>query len=325
MRYVLGIPDTNYSNKTEKGTIVHKALEGLALGKQAIQNDLLDFKDDVLGDVDCRNLYGEDFLTKMVRISYDHYVTKSTFKYTPKDFKDCVEWATHAVEFRNGSFDPRNLDIIEPELRFDFTIDEPWAEYDFITPDGNRIVGNLALKGTIDIVDRISPDVIESVDWKTGQRRCWNSGGIKTYEKLCVDPQLRLYHYALSKLFPDVSHFIPTIFHLRTEKAIPFNRGPRTMSYNDEDIKETEKFLRKRFEVIKACTRPRLSKSWKCTTICGYGREKHPSGKIDPKTGSPYTICQYIADKNAKCGMDVVVLEDTYPGHEVGFYQNPGE
>jgi hypothetical protein len=60
-------------------------------------------------------------------------------------------------------------------------------------------------KGTSDQSSIHGHPRIEVIDWKTGRRLDWATGEEKTYEKLCSDPQLLLYNYAISKLIP-VNH-----------------------------------------------------------------------------------------------------------------------
>ena len=148
----------------------------------------------------------------------------------------------------------------------------------------------------------------------TGRRLDWATGEEKTYKKLCSDPQLRLYHYALSKLYPDMDQIIMTIYFIN-------DGGPFTMAYSKEDLVETEQMLKKRFEEIRDNVRPSLITNpyhkWKCSKICHYGKTQHPK---DPSK----TICEYINCQTRKIGIDGVVKAETVPGHHVGFYQAPG-
>src|SRR5690606_34355557 len=45
----------------------------------------------------------------------------------------------------------------------------------------------------------------------TGRRLNWATGEEKTHEKLKDDPQLRIYHYAVSHLYPDIENIYITI------------------------------------------------------------------------------------------------------------------
>ena len=80
-------------------------------------------------------------------------------------------------------FDPRNRNILCPEQQFDIVIDKPWAEYEYKTTK-ETIKGQLAIKGTIDLITQINDDTLEIIDWKTGRRLDWATGEEKTQSKL---------------------------------------------------------------------------------------------------------------------------------------------
>ena len=82
-------------------------------------------------------------------------------------------------------FDPRNRNILYPEQQFDIVINKPWAKYSYDTKDG-KLEGNLAIKGTIDLITQPNKDTLEIVDWKTGRRLNWATGEEKTQEKLVL-------------------------------------------------------------------------------------------------------------------------------------------
>jgi hypothetical protein len=307
--------------RAEIGTIVHKVLELLAAAKKCHQDGETTFQDDTLGSITFGSpaiIYKDSFVNRLLNDSYQFYSNRSLHDYSIRDQLECRNLVYEALEFGNGLFDPRKRNIVAPEISFDIEIKEDWAAYEYELPNGETLKGNLALKGTVDLVTEELPSVYESTDWKTGKRINWATGKTKDFAKLCVDPQLRIYHMALSMLFPDVKQFVPTIYYIA-------DGGPFTMSYGPEDIVKTKEMLRKKFEHIKSTTSPWLNKSWRCSRICHFGKQAHPSGKINPRTGEPYTICAYIADKVRKQGMDKVILEDTIEGHHFDHYQNPGE
>lgn len=322
LQYVLGLPDVG-GKKAERGTIAHKVFECLARTKKALQDNEQSFEDDVLGNIDISEtdiMWNNEWVDDLSRQSFDYYTKSSVHKWTERDRKDCRDVVWRGLDYNNSIFDPRRLDIFAAEPHFDITIEEPWAEYDYIMPDGSRIHGHLAIKGTIDLVVKINDDVYESIDWKTGKRIDWATGETKDFWKLMTDPQLRIYHYALSKMYPEVKQFIPSMFFIDTG-------GPFTMAYGQEDLEATEVMLKNMFEKIKDVTRPQLltgKDRWKCKSFCHYGKTAHSSGDINPRTGKPYTICQYIADKVKKEGIDTVIREDTDKNHSIDFYKDPG-
>lgn len=332
LSYILGIPQKP-NKKAEMGTVVHKVMEGLAAAKYALQQNIFVFNDEVFGEVNFTEgmLYSDNFVDHLYEMSHNYYTTRSPNEYTEKDKKTMREWTFKPLRMLNGAFDPRNRDVVAPELHFDFEIDEPWADYEFEMPDGNILKGKLAMKGTIDLVTRVGDEIYESIDWKTGQRLDWGSRkdwphNIKSFEKLMVDPQLRIYHYALHHKFPNAVQFIPTIYFINNHgtKAKPVTGGVFSMAYEKDDIYKTKEMIRRKFEEIKATARPQLVRTWKCRSFCHYGKTAHPSGEIDPRTLAPYSICAYVAKRTRESGLLQVMREETAPGHSVGKYQAPG-
>ena len=81
--------------------------------------------------------------------------------------------------------------------------------------------------------------------------------------------------------------------------------------------------IRKRFEEIKNVNVPLLKKSWKCNRICHFGKTAHPSGIINPDTGEPMTMCEFVARKIRSKGMNVSLAEDISEGHQFDYYEAP--
>lgn len=322
LKYVLGLPDIS-GKKAEMGTIVHKVMECLASAKKAFQDGVFNFSDDSLGDITFseEELFADPWMEYLYSMSYEYYTVKSPHKWTAGDRKKCLKWCYTAVTELNGAFDPRRRHIVASEPHFDFVLPYDWAHYEYEI-DGQKIEGQLAMKGTIDMVTEEMPNVLESVDWKTGQCKNWATGVPKTYKCFQKDPQLRIYHYALHKLFPEVEQFIPTIYWIN-------DGGAFTMPFGPSDIAATEEMLRKRFREIKRATRPHLiahtKDRWKCRTLCGFGKSNHPSGEINHRTGKPHTICSYIADKIKRKGIVQATIEEKAPGHEFSKYEAPGQ
>ena len=309
--------------KADKGTTVHKVLEILAVIKKAQQDNIDIIEDDVIGKLSCSS-YSLDSIIKKV---YDYYSTaNSHHKWTNKDYKDCHSWVYKAIEFNNGMFDPRNRHIISPEQHFDFTIDKKWAQYNFKTPAG-EVSGNLALKGTIDLITLANEKTIEIIDWKTGRRLDWATGEEKTIEKLEKDPQLKIYHYAISKLYPKIEHIIFSIYFVN-------DGGPFSICFDKKDLISTEEMLRQKFELIKNVKKPKLNKCWMCTKLCHFGKTTFENSTITPLIeyrdnqvtpfGNYMTKCEQIRHEIELHGMDHVVQNYSAPNHSVGFYKSPG-
>jgi hypothetical protein len=321
--YVLGWRGPS-GQKADKGTIVHKVLEILAMIKQGQQNSLSYINDDeFLGKIDINNYSLNTIIEKV----YKYYTTANDHhKWSIKDYKDCYNWVYKAIEFNNGMFDPRNRNILKPEQRFDLVIEKPWAKYSY-NIDGKKTDGYLGLKGTIDLITLANNNTIEVIDWKTGRRLDWATGQEKTQEKLEKDPQLKIYHYAIKKLYPHIENVIFSIYFIN-------DGGPFSMIFHDSDLADTEDMLRQKFEVIKQSKKPRLNRSWMCNKLCHFGKTTFENTPIQPiqeyrdgqtcSKGSTMTKCEQVKHDLELYGIDVTMGVYKHPNHTVGHYQAPG-
>lgn len=315
--------------KADKGTIVHKVLEIVAMAKLAHQNGEVTIVEDGIGEWD---VYGDTVLDneqidQITQQVFDWYSSHhDQHNWTSKDYNDCHKWVMKALEFNGGEYDPRNKDIVAPEASFDFTIDEPWAHFKYELED-ETIEGYLAMKGTIDQVNRIDDKTYEILDWKTGRRLDWATGEEKTHKKLQTDPQLRMYHYAAHKLWPEVDQIYVTIYFIN-------DGGPFTLCFGPDDLKATERMLQKRFKEIKECEIPQKKVSWKCTKFCHQGKTTFEGTDIKPLTqkglghvtspGETMSKCEQIDYALKHRSMESVVKNMSKPGHDVAHYHAPG-
>lgn len=322
MEYVLGWRGPS-GQKADKGTITHKVLEILAIIKKAQQDNLKSVNDDVMGDIDVKNYD----LDKIIDVVYEYYSkANSHHKWSDKDRRDCKGWVYKAIEFNGGMFDPRNRLIISPEQHFDFVIEKSWAKYEFNTPDG-LLSGYLGLKGTIDLITLANDKTIEIIDWKTGRRLDWATGEEKTLEKLEKDPQLRIYHYAISKLYPEIEHIIFSIYFIN-------DGGPFSICFDKKDLEHTEDMLRRKFDIIRNTKKPKLNKCWMCTKLCHFGKTTFENTAIEPlieyrdnqitNYGQYMTKCEQIRHDMDLHNMDYVVQKYKSPNHSFGSYKSPG-
>lgn len=322
LEYVLGWRGPS-GQKADKGTIVHKVLEILAVIKKAQQDNISEVVDDVVGSININNYN----LNTMIEKVYRYYSeANSHHKWTIKDYKDCHAWVYKAIEFNDGMFDPRKRTILEPEQHFDIEIKKPWAKYAYDTSEG-KLEGHLALKGTIDLITLVNDNTIEIIDWKTGRRLDWATGQEKTQEKLEKDPQLRIYHYAISHLYPNIEHIIFSIYFIN-------DGGPFSICFDKSDISSTEDMLRQKFEIVKNNRRPKLNKSWMCTKLCHFGKTTFENTSIPPEveyrenqtcqSGSFMTKCEQVRHDLELYGIDQVVNLYKHPNHSIGKYKAPG-
>ena len=322
LEYVLGWRGPS-GQKADKGTIVHKVLEILAVLKKASQDNQNIINDDIVGELDINN-YDLDQIIDNV---YDHY-SKSTqhHKWTNKDLTDCRNWVYKAINFNDGMFDPRNRNILCPEQHFDFEIKKSWSKYEFDTVDG-KLEGYLALKGTIDLITMVNDNTIEIIDWKTGKRLDWATGKEKTQEKLEQDPQLRIYHYAISKLYPNIDHIIFSIYFIN-------DGGPFSICFDKSDLLATEEMLRQKFQTIKNTKRPKLNKTWMCNKLCHFGKTTFENTSIKPEMeyrdgqlcskNAVMTKCEQVKHDLELYGIDNVIPIYKHPNHSFGKYKAPG-
>lgn len=316
--YVLGYQSPS-GKKAQLGTIVHKVMEILATLKKAQQDNpkskSLKITDDAVGEVKCtvKSLYTQKFVDTLLKMSYGHYTSNCMHSYTNADYKFCDELVNIAIEYNDGQFDPRNRKIVAAEPHFDIPIEEDWAKFKYEDENGQEIESQLAIKGTIDFVTEVDEGVIEVIDWKTGRRLNWATGEEKTYEKLCEDPQLLLYNYAISKLFPEYKQAIMSIFFIR-------DGGPFSMCFDEADQAKFVGMLEKRFKSImrndfpQPCSRDR--KNFKCTKLCHFYKTKWP--------GTNTSMCQYAEEHLIAFGYDDTTAKLKNKGFDANYYEAPG-
>lgn len=324
LEYVLGWRGPS-NKKADKGTIVHKVLEILAVIKKNKQDSIETFIDDCIGEINCEK-YCLEFIIEQV---YAHYTKQfSHHEWSKKDFTDCRDWVYKAINFNNGMFDPRNRDILSPEQHFDIVIDKPWAEYTYDAGEEGMLSGKLGLKGTIDLITRIDDNTLEIIDWKTGRRLDWGTGQEKTHAKLQNDPQLMIYHYAVSKLFPQYDYVIVTIYFIN-------DGGPFSILFDKKDLARTEEMLRNKFDIIKKTKKPRLNKTWMCSKLCHFGKTTFEN---DPKIlpileyrdgqaclpNTYMTKCEQVKHEIEIKGIHQVTTDYKNPFHSFGKYKAPG-
>lgn len=268
------------------------------------------FEDDALGRVylaDC-------IINSLAERSFDYYKSQEKhLSFAPRDLADVKKWSWDAVRKWNGRFDPRKRKIISPERGFDIVLPYDWAHYKVETPHGID-EGQLRLKGTIDLITEVAPGIIEIIDWKTGQRLDWGTGAVKDYKKLANDPQLRIYHYAASKLYPQYKQVMLTINFVR-------DGGPFSIVFHKQDLEVTERLLRNRFRDIQNTSRPRLNKGWKCKAFCHFGKNNF---RLPDGTDTGKTICEYTKDRFIQIGPTAATKELTVAGHSLSYYEAPG-
>lgn len=276
--------------KAAMGSIVHKVMEILALRQVSAQKKESFVYSDDFGQLSYAECDDIEFIT---RLSYNFYKeAESTLTFTEKEFNTCLEWSNKAIEYNNGIMDPRNQNIVTPELFFDIEIKKDWAWFEYEV--GSELIsGYLSIKGTIDLILNESEGVFHMLDYKTGKRYDWGKDKEKDQAALEKDNQLLLYYYALKNMYPDKEFYI-SIYYIN-------DGGVFTFPFDEHDYEKAESMIRQKFKYIQSVQYPTLLSSdnshFKCKHMCAFSKPHDLSGK---------SICQHFRDEILKKGIDRV-------------------
>lgn len=289
-QYVLGMKDKT-NKKAVLGTVFHRAMQVLADKQIAIAKG-----QDLLENDDIDNLTFDqcDDIEHIASVCFEYYKKhEDDVGLSPSDLQTCIKWLHKALEYNDGSLDPRNQNIHATELFFDIEIKQPWAEY-YYEVNGKIFSGHLAIKGTIDLIVKEDDAYYQVLDYKSGRRLNWATGKEKTYADLCSDKQLLLYFYALKNMYPD-KDFYTSIFYVN-------DGGLFDIVFSEEDYYKAENMLKEKFEYIRSIQTPRQlsgeQSHWKCTKLCKFSEQYKNTNK---------TTCQYFHDLIQSDGMNSVV------------------
>lgn len=282
IEYNLGIKGP-INKSAAVGNAVHKLMELLARQKLAQQNGEDSFGDDLLGKIgvsDCQPMHLlSQVLDKETNMSDD-------------DKKDCTKQVRTAITAHGGIYDPRNCNIVAAEHPFDYTINKPWAKYNFDSPKG-KIEGQLMLRGTIDLVIKHDDETYELRDYKTGRVWDWANNKAKNEKSLYNDVQLNLYYYAACQVFPDIKNILFTIYFIK------YNQ-PFLIVFDRSDLPRIENMLAARYKEIVNNIRPKLNISFRCR-FCPFSKMHYEE--------SGQTICEYFRDQVVEQGFQKTMDE----------------
>jgi len=277
MEQVLEIP-SKAGKKAFLGTIVHHVLELMAKGSMVKRN------------------FG--FITdhkKLLDICWNRYTKESPeFNLKDSDKKFCIKTIEKVL---NTSYDPRRLNVIATEYQFKIPMKSKDFNFEYYDlTKGTVEKGQYEIRGTIDLITELDKDTLEIIDWKTGSRKCWNTGDLKEYEYLySKDVQLKMYDLATSILFPQYKNRVLTIHYIN-------DGGPFTVNFDDNDRASTEKMIKETFNSIKWNQMPsriketKASDRWKCKSTCYFGKTLTKSGASLCDTIHSYAIGNGIDD-----------------------------
>ncbi len=324
LTYTLGWRSDS-GKKADMGTMAHKVMEILAGLKKFEQDNprkkYLVVDDDKCGKIRVHKdrLHTTELVDELTTKSIADYGASSRHKFYRKEraeVRACVECF---LTWNEGQFDPRLRNVYYPEPHFDLPIEEDWAKFDFTDANGNVQQGQLAIKGTIDLVTLVDEETIEVVDWKSGRRLNWASGEEKTYEKMKNDPQLLLYFYAMSRMFPEFKYRIMSIFFYKDIEG-EVDPTPYSFCFDQSDETRFLGMLKNRVEEIRQNVSPQpldpTRRNFKCKYLCHFCKNSF-EGETD-------NMCITIEKELVQLGMDKVVEKRTAPDFNIGFYEAPG-
>jgi len=300
---VLGLEDRPHKINADRGNVVHKALELLARRKLAEQNGHKTFREEEIGKE-----WRTDRMTSELALEegWNHYSKKAPYwDWNNQELATCRYHLSVVLNHNGGMYSPLKRTIVCPEQYFDLPIEADWAKRRLYHPHlGKAVDVQLAIKGTVDLVveSTFSPKVLQYIDWKTGSRNDWTSKKKpvpkKDFAKLCQDPQLRMYHWALWKLYPGIEDILITIFYVA-------DGGPFVIPLRKDDLADTEEMFRKKFDQIHSVTVPEdIVGSDKCKW-CFHGKTPLSGGKV--------SACEQVGSEILELGIDRVIAKHGNP------------
>lgn len=306
------------------GTMAHKVMEILAGFKKFQQdkprNKYLKVEDDKCGSLRVHRdeLLTDGLIDDLTDLSIKAYSADTDHKFYRKERQEVRDTIETFLTWNNGQFDPRLRNVYFPEPHFDIAIEEDWAKFEYEL-NGKMVEGQLAIKGTIDLVTLVTDDTIEVVDWKTGRRLNWATDEEKTYEKMKNDPQLLLYFYAMSKMFPEFKNRIMSIFFYKDTEGEP-DPTPYSFCFTEEDETRFLGMLREQVEKIRQNEAPQVldpsRNDFRCKYLCHFCKNSF-EGETD-------SMCITIEKELHQIGMEEVIKKRTAPGFDIGYYEAPG-
>jgi hypothetical protein len=235
--------ESKAGKKANLGTISHWVLEKMAKAKKAGTHT----KHNRMLDV--------DFL---LDVAWNHYTgLYEDHEYEPADKKFCRQQIDSVLD---TPYHPFDMNILGVEKQFELKIDRPGFE-------------NFGIRGTIDLITERSPEVLEVVDYKTGERKDWITGEEINETTLINDIQFRIYDLAVRRMYPGYKHYEYTMFFTR-------EGGPFTVTFTDEDRKKTWDIIYNAQRDIRHNEAPkrlqdnsaRGMERWKCKYVCQFGK-----------------------------------------------------
>jgi hypothetical protein len=234
----------------------------------------------------------EDLINELMELAFQKYLKSfdDEGKMKPADRRDYENFVWMTLE----KLDPRKENVFAVEKEFDLPILEDWA----ILPTGEY----LRIKGFVDLITEPEDGVLYIYDYKTGARKDWNTGDKKTYDKIKTDLQLRMYHYAMSQIYPD-KYILCNLFYIR-------DGGMFSVCFDDTSKEILYQDLKTHVQKVTSCEQPKLldptRKNFKCRLFCPAYKNKNFDVNL--------CDCQFLSSAIKELGIDKV--QDLYKNPE---------
>lgn len=302
INYMLGYRDSA-RKKTILGTAMHSVAESLAIIKKEIQSGKTSgtIKQDDLGEIEWDEIsfmfpsllteedvklinksrvnkqtykgfcnvkigdfrYGREFVGRLIEKAWTYYTntTIEEIAFWGQEWEKADKtMLVNMVWLLLEALEIRNLWIVDIEKEFDIPIEHP----DCKLPNGEYI----KVKGFIDLVfkDSKNSNIIQFVDYKSGERKSFESGEEKTLNDLSTDLQLTLYNKVIKQLYPKYNYVVGSILFCR-------DGGLFTPSFEDNSDEMITKTIHEHIQELKGITELKVLSEqrddWRCKYLCG--------------------------------------------------------
>lgn len=298
IEYNLGYKSST-GKKAWMGTVTHAGLETLGMVKLARDAGKKKVKSEIFNH-SLKKLEDLDFI---VTTCFEYYDKHDPVGAVKADLNTCKKWLHKAVAFNNGIMDPRNQNIFTTELFFDIELKQDWAKYEY-TIGKDILKGQIRLKGTIDVLSKEGDNYYQLLDYKTGQRKNWATGKLKTFEDFQKDPQLLLYYYALRNMYPEASFYASIYYVNHGGEKYPDDGGVFSVVFDDTDYALAEEMIRQKVAYIQNIKIPQLhdptNRDWKCG-ICSFSERS--------KDNPSMSVCQFLHEEVVNHGLEQTIVD----------------
>lgn len=241
--------------------------------------------------------YGREFINSLIERSWEFCLKQDVSfwnkPWMPVDKVELFNFCWMSLE----QYPLRDKKIIAVEKQFDLPIVHESCKLE----NGEYV----KMKGFIDLIVEVAPNILEVLDFKTGVRSNLYTGEEYTLGYFSKDIQLCMYRFAVKRLYPGVKEVITSISYIRDGGTF----SCAEIDNHDEYIFEV---VRSHVEELKNCKQPTVfsedREDFRCKHICYFAKKKTFS---DTKCD-----CEVIRDSVRENGLDYTTLmyhKENYP------------